>query len=517
MKKHALISLLATSATAALATAAFAEDGAEIVNSTCTACHAQADDGHIDRIDDGRRTPEGWDMTVVRMMRNHGVELSDEERIAVVRHLSDTRGLSIAETEAYRYILEKEPLSFDAGPSEMMTQMCGRCHSYARVALQYRTREDWEKMIHFHLGQYPSLEYQALARDRDWWGIAQTEVLDYLAENYPLGEMVPATDVDASGEWAVAGHMHGHGDYSGSMTIAKGGAEYTVAMDLTFADGSNQKLTGQAVLIGAGEWRASLSNGTDSYRQVMALNADGGMTGRWFLTESDVIGARINAARTDAAPVLLGVAGDHIRAGESATVTLTGTGLEGTPGLSDGLSAEIVSATPNRMELKVTAAADAAPGKASITVGDLSADIVVYNALDRVSILPEQTFSRMGGAGGLVAKVPAQFEAIGWLNGPDGEPGTEDDIRVGVFDAKWSFGNFDELAELKEDAKFAGSIDDNGLFTPADAGPNPDRQMNGSNAGNLSVTAVVEDGGQTLEGKAQLYATVQRFIDWPIH
>ncbi|MDN3714210.1 hypothetical protein QWZ10_24775 [Paracoccus cavernae] len=55
-------------------------------------------------------------MTVVRMMRNHEVALSDEERLAVVRYLSDTRGLSVAETEGLRYILEREPVANDAGP-----------------------------------------------------------------------------------------------------------------------------------------------------------------------------------------------------------------------------------------------------------------------------------------------------------------------------------------------------------------------------------------------------------------
>ena len=67
-----------------------------------------------------------------------------------------------------------------------------------------------------------------------------------------------------------------------------------------------------------------------------------------------------------------------------------------------------------------------------------------------------------------------------------------------------------------EDAKFAGTIDAAGLFTPGDAGPNPERPMSTNNAGNLKVIATVEDGGESLTGEAHLYATVQRFVDTPI-
>ena len=63
-----------------------------------------------------------------------------------------------------------------------------------------------------------------------------------------------------------------------------------------------------------------------------------------------------------------------------------------------------------------------------------------------------------------------------------------------------------------EDAKFAGGIDDSGLFMPAVAGPNPERPFTTNNAGDLKITA--EAMGMT--GEAQLIVTVQRFIDPPI-
>ena len=45
--------------------------------------------------------------------------------------------------------------------------LCARCHSYARVALQRRDAAEWLKLVHFHLGQYPTTEYQAGGRDRE--------------------------------------------------------------------------------------------------------------------------------------------------------------------------------------------------------------------------------------------------------------------------------------------------------------------------------------------------------------
>src|SRR5690606_21168974 len=155
MKPSTRSALLSCAAMFAAAPA-LAVTGEEVMQNACAACHVQNEDGRWERIDAARKT------------RNPGVALSPEERTAIVRHLSDTRGLSLTETAERRYILEREPVAWDEGPDTQMTQTCGRCHSYARVALQRRTPEDWKHLVNFHLGQFPTLEYQALARDRDW-------------------------------------------------------------------------------------------------------------------------------------------------------------------------------------------------------------------------------------------------------------------------------------------------------------------------------------------------------------
>ncbi|WP_421907374.1 quinohemoprotein amine dehydrogenase subunit alpha [Mameliella sp.] len=495
------------------ATPAFAQTGEEILENVCSACHVTREDGTIERIDAVRKTPEAWDMTVVRMMRNHGVALSADERRSIVAYLSDTRGLSIAETEGWRYILEKEPVASDAGPDQLMTETCGRCHSYARVALQRRTAEDWDHLIHFHLGQFPSLEYQALARDRDWWGIANEQIIPYLAEAYPLGDTPEAFAGDLSGSYVVAGHEPGRGDYSGTLDLTAVEGGYDVSMSLDYADGS-ETYTGSGILYGAGEWRATLKSGDVMIRQVMALK-DGALSGRWFVADQDPVGGRLTALPTEAAPQILSMSPASVPVGQATEVTLIGSGLDGDPVLPEGVTAEIVESGPNKVVLSVTAGAE---GTLTIGLGDLTApaDLVAHDGVDRITIVPEVAMARIGGNGGPIPKVPAQFEAMGWADGPDGEPGTDDDLPLGVVKVSWAVDNWDAAAAAIEDAKYAGSIDQTGLFIPAGAGPNPERFMGTNNTGNLKVIATYDGGATPLTAEAHLYATVQRFVDTPI-
>lgn len=486
--------------------------GEDVLKNVCSACHSKGDGGY-ERIDDVRKTPEAWAMTVARMKRIHNVALNDDQYIAVVRHLASTRGLSVEETDGRRYVLEKEPVATDATPNQLMAETCGRCHSYARVALQRRAAEDWEKLINFHLGQFPSLEIQALGRDRDWWKVAHDEVLPYLIQNYPLGELPEVSDKKLADEWVFAGHKPGRGDYSGKLLVSAARDGYDVRMDISYDD-SSEVFEGHGILLGEGEWRASLSNGDTNIRQVFALTSDGELSGRWFETKNEVSGGRFVARPSSASTKILAASPAYIRVGVPTKITLTGVGLSGKPELPDGIVAKVISQQPDKVELELTASKSLAQTK--LGMGNASVPFVVFSSLDRIVVEPDVTISRVGGNGGPIPKVPAQFEAIGYLNGEDGKPDTEDDIRVGVFTAAWEVDNWDEVAAAMEDVKFAGSINKAGLFTPAAAGPNPKRPRSTNNTGNLKVIATVDDQGQQLSGEAHLYATVQRFIDPPI-
>ena len=195
-------------------------------------------------------------------------------------------------------------------------------------------------------------------------------------------------------------------------------------------------------------------------------------------------------------------------AGLSGTVQVVGAGLEGLTvegAAADGLAANAAGAS-------VSLSAEA-QGRAVLSAGDSSVGVALYTAPDRLTVEPEFTIARVGGGSDVgPAAVPALFSAVGWLNGPDGAAGTGDDIRIGSLSAEWTTTDANETAAMMQDAAYAGTLDQSGLFMPAVAGPNAERPFSTNNAGDLTITA--KAGG--LEASGRLIVTVQRFIDPPL-
>jgi len=50
----------------------------------CTACHVP-NNGKLDSIESVRMTPEGWRMTLSRMVRNHGLQLKEDEAHKILK------------------------------------------------------------------------------------------------------------------------------------------------------------------------------------------------------------------------------------------------------------------------------------------------------------------------------------------------------------------------------------------------------------------------------------------------
>jgi len=523
----AIIGITVTASALSPAQPVHAQSAESLINSKCGVCHKREADGTVNRINAVRKTPEGWLMTILRMEQNHGLEVTAPERRTLVKYLADSQGLAPSESKGYRYVLERTPGVTDTGPSESLTQMCARCHTFARAALQRRDEDEWLKLVHFHLGQYPTTEYQALGRDRDWWGMATTETVKELAKLLPYSSDAWTAWKDkpkqsAAGKWRIVGRAPGKGGFHGMAEIKADGEDtYTFTNALEYEDGSKVVRTGKGIVYAGHEWRSSASgdDGT-KVRAVMGMSEDGkSATGRSYLADNDTIGGHMTAVRVDgAAPQVMAVQPGHIRQGTTTTVKVHGVGLAEGVDLGAGLTTKVVSADANTVVLEVTAAADAATGARDVKAGKASAtaSLVVYDKVDRVAVEPAATYARVGNADGPIAPETAQFEAVGFMNGADGKPGTDDDVRIGVFAATWSSDNFDEGAAAMEDSKYTGSITQTGLFQPAGAGPNAARQMSTNNVGNLSVTATVDDNGNKVEGKGQLFVTVQRFIDPPI-
>lgn len=499
-----------------------AADAPEILQTRCAACHRQLDGGGLSRISDQRKTPEAWAMTIARMEHLHSLKVSDDERRSLVKYLSDTQGLAPEETRGFRYVLEQRTDVVESPPNEELAVLCGRCHTYAKVALQRRPEAEWLKLAHFHVGQWPSLEYQSRGRDRNWWEIASTRAPGHLAELYPL--TTPAWSAwqgrekrDPSGSWRVVGRRPGMGGYEGRMSVARSAAdEYAITLDLRYADGTKTSGKGTAVVYTGYEWRGSLGLGSEKVSQVLALSEDGReLTGRWFLTNNDVLGADLRAVREGGSPRILAVEPPFLKSGEQTEVAIHGVGLDGEPSLGDGVEIERREATPDTVRVLARAKRGASAGERPVAVGKAEARdlFAVYDKIGSVRVAPAYAIARVGGGGGTKPPVPVQFDAIAYLDGPDGKAGTGDDVRLGAMKARWSVADFNAIAAELQDTKFAGTMKPGGLFVPAEAGPNPRRPFHTNNAGDLTVRAVVKDGERTVQGTAHLVVTVQRWVD----
>ncbi len=493
------------------------EEADSILNARCGSCHAY-EDGGLSRITGQRKTPEGWLMTIVRMGIMHGVEVPPEEKRFLVKYLSDTQGLAPSEAEPYRYILERQPSHVEDFPPEYFF-MCARCHSGARGALQRRTKDEWLTHIHFHLGQWPTTEYQFYGRDRKWFEIATTETTDWLAENFPFESAAwnewKGRETDVSGSWRWVARGPGVGFQHGVLTnSATGNDFYAVTSSQIMADGTVESLQGNAILYTGYEWRARLNSGSSQYLSVGTISEDANRsTGRFMVNGQDEVGLDYVAVRVrDGYSEILAVEPSYIKAGDEAAIAIHGTGLSGDVDLGLGVEVtDVVRANGSTIVVTARAAGDATLGARGISVGGTSsaADaLVVYDQIAEIKVEPAYTIARVGGGGGTRPDQLALFDAVGYMDG---------DVRIGIMPATWTVEPFDEVAAELNDVGFAGVMDaGSGIYNPADAGMNPERPFETNNAGNLKVVGTVDDGGGAITGEGQLIVTVQRWNDPPI-
>jgi len=502
------------------------EDLIALANYQCGECHLQVVDGKVTmtRMEEQRKTPEGWLMTVVRMQHLHGLKLTADAQKEVVKFLADNRGLAPAESESHRYILERKLNTVENHPDSMFGEMCARCHSGARVQLQRRSEQEWRYLVDFHLGQWPTLEYQSLSRDRDWYGIAKNQIIPYLTENFGYNSEAwerwqTAEKIDPVGRWRLAGNMPAKGDFEGVMTVVAQQSEdlFDVNFEGSYADGETVLGTGSAILYTGFEWRGTVTIGETEYQQIATMSASGEFAGRMFDADHEEDGIDLTGVKGDSS-VVLAVSPEYVKAGGEQTITIVGNNLNGDVTI-DGLTVSPVSSDADSVVVKVMAPTDGGSRRLTVSVGaaSLASGIAVYDSVAAVNVLPAFAVGRVGGNGGAKAPVTVSFDAEAIAAGADGEVGTDDDVRIGYMPASWDALPWDHLAVRDEDLKFAGELDPvNGVFSPSLAGPNPDRKYGTNNAGHLAIQGTVQDGENSVSGKGELIVTVQRFNNPPI-
>ena len=517
----------------------------ERVRTACGGCHRADDQGRMTRISYQRTTPEGWQQTVRRMVLLNGVELTPEDAREAVRYLATHHGLAPDEARAGAFEVERRQLDYRYEPSLATQETCNRCHSFGRVLNQRRTAEEWELLMAMHRGYYPLADFQSFQRRRSSEpGADDTDdsrspverAVAYLAEAFPLATSAWANwsaNMGAprlDGRWALVGHEPGHGPVYGEMVIRvdpdDAGRFTTTAAYEYVARDIDVTRSGQAVVYTGFQWRGRTeSDDHIDLREVMSVSRDQNtITGRWFTGAYDERGLDVTLRRVGSEPFIAGAypRAVPLDAGEM-TLELFGANLPTTLDAADialggGLTVTaFTEVTSDHASLRIAVDADAPVGSRDLFVwrAALTDAVVVFDAVHRVTVAPATGLARVAGAN--FPKQYERFEARAYHHGPDGAPGTDDDLDLGMVDVDWSLEEYAATYD-DDDLSFVGTIGGHGIFSPAEDGPNPDRRGNRNNVGDVWVVATLSTapGGATinppLRVRAHLLVTVPLYI-----
>jgi quinohemoprotein amine dehydrogenase len=247
------------------------------------------------------------------------------------------------------------------------------------------------------------------------------------------------------------------------------------------------------------------------------------MSGRWFTGAYDETGVDVKLIRLASDPVVSGASVTALKTGSSAQpVTIYGGNLPSglkpeDVGFGQGVKVtRIVSSRTDEVAIEVDVAANAPIGPRDLSLAGAvqPAAVVVYDKIDSIKVVPQAGMARVGGA--VFPKQLQQFEATGVNNGPDGKPDTPDDLNLGPVDVMWSLEEY-TATFADDDVQYVGTIDAHGLFTPSLDGPNPKRDGNRNNIGDVWVIAELAPGGgaaKPLRARAHLLVTVPVYMAW---
>ncbi len=505
----------------------------QVIIVRCQRCHERDDEGRMTRISYERKTPEGWQTSVRRMVALNDVSLGPDEAREVVRYLSNRQGLAPEELEPGRFEVERRLIEHVYEADRDVENTCIQCHSMGRVITQRRTREEWELLMATHRGLYPLVDFQAFQGGDDGPQPVD-EAIDHLSEAFPL-ETPEWSAWSASmrtprlaGTWALAGFEPGKGQVFGTVEITAGDApdEFRTAITYAYAEsGEQESRSGQSIVYTGYQWRGrSNPGGQDELREVMTVDRDWQqMTGRWFRGAYDEFGPDVKLTRVSGGPVVSGVHPRAIRVASSAELRVHGANLPANPDPADfdfGRGVRVESATGgngDRITIRLSVDDDAPVGERDLFLAgaSLRGAIQVHDGVDRLEVTPRAGMARIGG--GAFPKGYQPYDAIGWDDGPDGEPNTEDDLRLGRVPVTWSMEEYAATFD-DDDIQYVGALGSDGVFTPAIDGPNTDRTGSRNNVGDVWIVATYAgsdaDAGasRSLRARAHLIVTVPLYL-----
>jgi quinohemoprotein amine dehydrogenase len=545
----------------------------------CGTCHIPNGSGMMRRLSYIRTTPEVWEEAVKRMVRLNGLSITPAEASQVVRYLSNNNGL--APEEAKPIFWEAEHRTFrtqedENGVPPALQRTCNYCHTLGRIFGQRRTREEYEKLANLHMAMFPGSETSVFRPNARQLDVADLPVtlsigaaggnpalvyptapappakspldiaLDYLATNQPL--MTPEWSAwkaimrppKLADTWVINGYQKGKGRVYGKITVEATPApdEFTTKIELHYASGQTETRTGKGIVYTGYSWRGrskptQTSTAMDpnyspaETREAMFVSRDGNtMEGRWFWGGYQEFGVDVQLLRQGTEPIVLGTDLYSVPSPWTGEIRVYGANFPAAPKPADfdlgvGIQVnKVVGSTPAEATLQISVAPGLAVAMHDVSLHGATAvkAFAVYTKVDYIKVAPDADLARLGGV--ISAKQYAQFEAVAFSNGPDGIPGTADDVSLGPVSANWSLEEFMTTPD-DDDVKYVGVINpETGLFTPSIEGPNPKRQKASNNFptenwGDVWVDAAYKTAsGQSLKARSYLVVTVPDYIQF---
>ncbi len=576
-----MLGLCSVSVVAAQAGAASDEDVKEseegipvtskLVIEKCAGCHAPDDKGNLTRISWVRTTPEGWSQAISRMVKLNGLQITPAETREILKYLSAYHGLAPSEAKPVMYMPEERTIE-EKIPTKTLHNTCASCHAFGKPMSWRRSKAEWKLLRALHVSLYSQAESQynqPLGNDdEDEGGSAGSDAGYHQAVDADgaapkkkktrgdvafaeIAKLAPLHTPEwaawrarirspqLAGKWMVSAVSPTKGQFIGEMTVAPSGAadEFKTSVTLrSLSDGTTLTRTGAAIVYGGYSWRGRSQGGaakgaaptdlSSEAHEAMWFSPDqASAEGRWFWGAYNEFGFDVKLTRVAGAPVIGGVAPGTVKAGtKGVTFHILGDSLPtslaaGDVSLGAGVTVtKIVSASAGEVVVTADVAADAPAGLRDVAVqgATLEKAFPVYRKVDYLKVTPETALARLGGS--KYPKGYQLFEAVGYDNGADGKPNTADDVATGPVAATWSIDEFMTVT-YDDDKKYVGTIDaETGLFTPNEAGPNPERRFGRNNYGEVWVVATAKTlkakDGKPLSARAYLVTTVPMYRRW---
>jgi quinohemoprotein amine dehydrogenase len=542
----------------------------------CGGCHQRDSKGMMKRLSYMRTSPEVWEQAIKRMVRLNGLAITPTEMRDILRYLSSNNGLAPEEMKPGFWEVEHRTNGYqdDYTPHASLQKTCNACHNIGRVLAQRRTKDDYEKLVSMHVGLFPgsattfrpqkgkpvtdvnaparptslptaqiAMEYPRAVAPAANAKYPVDLALEYLAKEQPLitpewtswkAAMKPAK---LAGTWLLSGYQPGLGKVYGTVVIKPSGGDDQFATETTFTyvtSGKTVKSSGKGLVYTGYSWRGKTGAGGGAnaitstavpteWREAMMLSRDGKkLDGRWFWSGFGELGIDVHLTRVGSEPLVTGTDLNAVPVGGKATVKIMGanfpTGIAaGDISFGTGITvSKVVAATPTQLTVDVEVAPKAVVGLRDVVIGPSTATeaISVYDKIAYIEVAPETGISRLGGV--KYPKEYAQFEAVAWAAGPDGKPGTDDDVYVGAVPTQWTLEEFAATPD-DDDTKFVGTLNDSGFFTPNVEGINPARKKQtnnhpSNNFGDVWVVATYKTpDGKEFKSKAYLVVTIPNY------